>query len=129
MWMKLSAECFLLVAQRRCQSLSGIIRKASSVWALEVLCLRAKRDDGLGWPEMYNGEISQIDVLRFLIKKAPGRTAVQLAIAIYGEKSARQRIMTNLDTLVVIGDAVRRGEGVRQSPYRYYPRSLDHERA
>ena len=43
---------------------------------------------------MYNGEISQIDVLRFLIMKGPGRTAVQLAIAIYGEKKARQRIAT-----------------------------------
>ena len=58
---------------------------------------------------MYNGEISQIDVLRFLIKKAPGRTAVQLAIAIYGEKSAKQRIMTNLDTLVALGVARQSG--------------------
>jgi hypothetical protein len=76
---------------------------------------------------MYNGEISQIDVLRFLIKKAPGRTAVQLGIAIYGEKCAKQRIMTNLDTLVALGEAVRRGGGVRQSPYSYYPARLDHE--
>jgi hypothetical protein len=36
---------------------------------------------------MHNGELTDIDVLRFLIKKAPGRTAPQLAIAMYGEKT------------------------------------------
>jgi hypothetical protein len=76
---------------------------------------------------MYYGEISQIDVLRFLIMKGPGRTAVQLAIAIYGQKSSRQRIITSLDTLFARGEVIRRGGGVRQSPYRYYPAGSDHE--
>jgi hypothetical protein len=49
---------------------------------------------------MDKGELAQIDVLRFLITKAPGRTGVQLAVAIYGEKS-RQRIALSLDTLLL----------------------------
>jgi len=47
---------------------------------------------------MQNGEITLIDVLRFLIAKAPGCTAVQLAVAIYAEKSANQRISTRSPT-------------------------------
>ena len=42
---------------------------------------------------MQNGGLTQIDVLRFLIAKAPGRTAVQLAVAIYAEKSAKHWIL------------------------------------
>jgi hypothetical protein len=76
---------------------------------------------------MYNGDLAQIDVLRFLITKAPGRTAVQPAIAVYGEKSARHRIATSLDTLFARGKVSRRGEGVRLKPYRYYPARSDHE--
>jgi len=71
---------------------------------------------------MQNGEITQVDVLRFLIAKAPGRTAVQLAVAIYAEKSAKQRISTSLDILLARGEVERRGRGVRQAPFRYYPK-------
>jgi hypothetical protein len=76
---------------------------------------------------MYNGELTQIDVLRFLISKTPGRTAVQLAVAIYGHKSARQRIMTSLDTLFARGEVDRRRDGKRLSPYRYFPARPDRE--
>jgi len=72
---------------------------------------------------MRNGELLQIDVLRYLIAKAPGRTAVQLACAIYGQKAAKQRIATNLDALLGRGDIERRGRGVRKSPLRYYPKA------
>jgi hypothetical protein len=73
---------------------------------------------------MQNGVTTQVDVLRFLITKAPGRTAVQLAIAIYAEKSAKHRIASNLDALVARGEIERRGLGLCSSPYRYYPARL-----
>ena len=41
---------------------------------------------------MQNGELTQIDMLRFLIAEAPGRTAIQLVIAIYAEKGTKYRI-------------------------------------
>ena len=69
------------------------------------------------------GELTQIDVLRFLIAKAPGRTAVQLAVAIYGEKSTKHRITWGLDALLKYGEVERRGNGVRNGPYRYYPKA------
>lgn len=84
----------------------------------------APEDMGIG--NSRNGELTQIYVLRYLITRAPGRTAVQLATAIYGEISARQRIATSLDTLVARGEICRRGAGVRLDPYRYYPARSDH---
>jgi hypothetical protein len=76
---------------------------------------------------MHNGELTDIDVLRFLIKKAPGRTALQLAIALYGEKSTRPWVASRLEGLFASGEIHRRGEGLLLSPYRYYPARSDRE--
>jgi hypothetical protein len=47
------------------------------------------RKEGLRRITTRNGAPTQIDVFRSLIDKAPGRAAVQLAIAIYGAKNAK----------------------------------------
>jgi hypothetical protein len=64
-------------------------------------------------------ELAQIDVLRFLITKTPGRTAEQLAHAIYGRRSAKEFVVRDLNILLMRGSIDRRGGGLRG--YRYYP--------
>jgi predicted transcriptional regulator len=58
----------------------------------------------------------QVDVLQFLIEKGPGRTELELARAIHGDKGYQQQVNQDLSLLLSRG-AVER----RDTPYRYFP--------
>ncbi len=64
-----------------------------------------------------------LDVLAFLIEKGPGRTASQLAEAIFAENAYQQRVNQDCNLLVDRGRAERRGLGGPGDPYRYYPKT------
>lgn len=51
----------------------------------------------------------------------PGRTELELARAIYGEKACQQAVNTHCAMLVIEGKAERRGAGGPGDPYRYWP--------
>jgi hypothetical protein len=63
----------------------------------------------------------QVDVLQFLIEKGPGRTELELARAIHGDKGYQQQVNQDLGLLVNGGKAQRRGDGGPSDPYRYFP--------
>ncbi|MCK1289370.1 MULTISPECIES: hypothetical protein [unclassified Bradyrhizobium] len=63
----------------------------------------------------------QVDVLQFLIEKGPGRTEIELARAIHGDKAYQQQVNQDLTLVVGRGKAERRGEGGQHDPFRYYP--------
>jgi len=64
-----------------------------------------------------------MDVLAFLIENGPGRTASELAEAIFADKAYQQRVNSDCNLLVDRKRAERRGHGVPGDPYRYYPRA------
>ena len=64
-----------------------------------------------------------LDVLAFLIEKGPGRTASQLAEAIFAENAYQQRVSQDCNLLVERGRAERRELGGPGDPYRYYPKT------
>jgi hypothetical protein len=51
------------------------------------------------------------DMLQYLIQKGPGRTELELARAIHGDKAYSQSINTYCVMLVIEGKAERRGAG------------------
>lgn len=61
------------------------------------------------------------DVLQYLIQKGPGRTELELARAIHGDKAHSQNVNTYCVMLVIEGKAERRGGGGPGEPYRYWP--------
>lgn len=63
----------------------------------------------------------QIDVLHFLIEKGPGRTEIELARAVHGDKAYQQQVNQDLTLLVGRGMVKRCGEGGQHDPYRYFP--------
>ncbi|MCP3463048.1 hypothetical protein [Bradyrhizobium sp. CCGUVB23] len=63
----------------------------------------------------------QIDVIRFLVGKGPGRTEIELAKAIHGDDAYQQQVNQDVRMLVDAGKIVRRGGGGPNDPYRYYP--------
>jgi predicted transcriptional regulator len=66
--------------------------------------------------------MTQIDVLEFLIQKGPGRTEMELAQAIHGDKAYQQRVNQDCNMLVNAGKVERRGGGGPGDPFRYWPR-------
>jgi len=66
--------------------------------------------------------MTQIDVLEYLIGKAPGRTQAQLAEAIHGSMGYQQQVNQDCLMLVNSGRIVCQGNGGPNDPYRYYPR-------
>lgn len=65
------------------------------------------------------------DVLFFLIENRPGRTAAELAKAIFGnENGYQQRVNNHCITLVKSGEIERHGKGGPADPFRYFPRLL-----
>jgi len=64
----------------------------------------------------------QINVLKFLIEKGPGRSEIDLARAIHGDKAYQQQVNQDIRMLVDSGQVDRRGAGGVTDPYRYYPK-------
>lgn len=64
----------------------------------------------------------QIQVLKHLVYKGPGRTQAELAIAIHGDAGYQQRVNQDCALLVAGGEVERRGSGRPDDPFRYYPR-------
>ena len=66
-------------------------------------------------------ELAQIDVLLYLVECGAGRSALELAQAIYGEVSSELRIQQDLMRLVSSGEIERRGIGSLTAPHTYHP--------
>jgi len=62
-----------------------------------------------------------LDIVQFLIEKAPGRTQRQLAEAIFGDRGYQQRVNVECDMLVRAGTVECRGSGGSSDPFTYYP--------
>lgn len=60
-------------------------------------------------------------VLHYLIDKGPGRTARELADAVYGAGRATSQISFACQLLSIHGRIERCGTGGRDDPHRYYP--------
>ena len=69
--------------------------------------------------------MKKYDVLHYLIRKGPGRTELELARAIHGDKAYQQGVNTHCSMLVIEGKAERRGAGGPGDPYRYWPTEHD----
>ena len=66
-------------------------------------------------------ELSQTDVLVFLVENGPGRSSLELAQAIYGEEGSDLRVQQDLMRLVGSGEIERSGIGSLADPHTYYP--------
>ena len=66
-------------------------------------------------------ELAQIDVLLYLAENGPGRSALELARAIYGEVGSELRVQKDLTLLVSSGEIERRGVGSLTDPHTYFP--------
>jgi hypothetical protein len=64
--------------------------------------------------------LAQIDVLLYLIENEPGRSAVELAQAIYGA-ATELRVQQDLMRLASSGEIERWGIGSLTDPHCYYP--------
>jgi hypothetical protein len=60
-------------------------------------------------------------VLLFLIENGPGRTQVELAQAIFGERGYQQRVNQDCYALARMELVEQRGDGGQHDPFRYYP--------
>jgi hypothetical protein len=65
--------------------------------------------------------LTQIDVLEFLITKGQGRTELELAEAIHGNRAYQQQVNQDCQLLVRRAKVERRGQGGAADPHRYYP--------
>ena len=66
-------------------------------------------------------DLAQIDVLLHLVDNGTGRSALELAQAIYGAAATELRIQQDLVRLVSSGAIERRGLGSLTDPHSYYP--------
>ena len=66
--------------------------------------------------------LMQVDVLEYLISRCPGRTEIELARAIYGERAYQQLVNQDCDRLSRTRKVERRGAGGQADPFRYYPK-------
>ena len=65
-------------------------------------------------------ELAQLDILLYLIENGPGRSALELAQAIYGEEGTELRVQQDLVRLVSSGEIERRGTGSLTAPHSYH---------
>jgi hypothetical protein len=66
-------------------------------------------------------ELSQVDVLLYLVENRPGRSALELSPAIYGDEASELGVQQDLGRLVSSGEIECRGIGSLTDPYSYYP--------
>jgi hypothetical protein len=67
--------------------------------------------------------LTNMDVVKYLIEKGPGRTQRELSEAIFGTGGYQQRVNVECDMLARQGAVEVRGSGGPSDPFRYYPRS------
>lgn len=60
------------------------------------------------------------DVLAYIIQRGPGRTARELAEAVYG-RAEQPLVNEECQRLFRAGKVERRGNGGQPDPYRYFP--------
>lgn len=65
--------------------------------------------------------LRQEAVVRYLIEMGPGRTALELSRAIYGQEILYGRVGSVCRSLQARGLVRRKGSGKRNDPYRYWP--------
>ncbi|HEX4676342.1 MAG TPA: hypothetical protein VH209_13490 [Steroidobacteraceae bacterium] len=65
--------------------------------------------------------MSQVDVLLYLVENRPGRSALELSQAIYGDEASELGVQQDLGRLVSSGEIECRGIGSLTDPYSYYP--------
>lgn len=70
-------------------------------------------------------KLVQIDVLTYLIRKGPGRTAAELAKAIHDDVHQEASVYQDCLSLCASGTVERRGDGGLSDPFRYYPQNID----
>jgi hypothetical protein len=66
-------------------------------------------------------DLGQIDVVLYLVENGPGRSALELSQAIYGDQGGVLRLQQDLVRLVSSGEIERRGIGSLTDPHSYYP--------
>jgi hypothetical protein len=66
-------------------------------------------------------ELAQIDVLLYLVENGPGRSALELSQAIYGERATELRVQQDLTRLVSSDEIERRGIESLIEPDTYHP--------
>jgi len=66
-------------------------------------------------------ELSQIDVLLYLVESRPGRSALELSQAIYGDEASELRVRQDLGRLVSSGEIECRTNGSLNHPPSYFP--------
>ena len=66
-------------------------------------------------------KLSQVDVLLYLVENRPGRSALELSQAIYGDEASELGVQQDLGRLVSSGEIECRGMGSLTDPYSYYP--------
>ena len=76
---------------------------------------------GLGSRTGRRSDLAQVDVLLHLIENGTGRSALDLAQAIYGVAASELRVQQDLVRLVSSGEIERRGIGSLTDPHCYYP--------
>lgn len=64
--------------------------------------------------------MTNADALEFLVNKGPGRTELELAKAIYGDRGEQPMVHQEITLLEGQGKVVRRGAGGHSDPYRVY---------
>ena len=69
--------------------------------------------------------MTKIDVLRYLIENGPGRTEVELARAIHGDRATQQMVNQDIALLIGRGVVVRKGDGGPLDPYRLFPAKVE----
>ena len=66
-------------------------------------------------------ELEQIDVLLYLVENGPGRSALELSQAIYGDQTGELRVLQDLGKLVTSGQIEQRAMESLTDPHWYYP--------
>lgn len=64
--------------------------------------------------------MTNADALEFLVNKGPGRTELELAKAIYGDRGEQPMVQHDITSLEDKGKVVRRGTGDGADPFRVY---------
>jgi hypothetical protein len=91
------------------------------------MILRGKREQpeedlmSFGYVRSDPDQLVQMDVLAYLVRVGPGRTAAELAQAVHGDAAYQQQVNQDLVSLVSNGSIERRGNGAPGDSFRYYP--------
>ena len=65
--------------------------------------------------------LEQMDVLLYLVENGPGRSALELSQAIYGDETGELRVLQDLGKLVTSGQIEQRAMESLADPHCYHP--------